>query len=63
MGKEYSQKELIKIAKKQGWEFDSKRGKGSHAYAEKEGERPLTIPKNISKGVLESIKKRLKING
>jgi len=61
MGKYYSQKELIKIAKEKGWTIDEARGKGSHVLAIKKRERPFPIPQTISKGVLASIKKILEI--
>ena len=61
MGKQYSRKELIAIALRQGWSISEKRGKGSHALAMKEGERPFPIPMKISSGVHDMIKKRLGI--
>ncbi len=61
MGKQYSRKELIAIALRQGWSISEKRGKGSHALAMKEGERPFPIPTKISSGVHDMIKKRLGI--
>lgn len=38
MGKFYSQRELIKIARGRGWTISEGRGKGSHVLASKEGE-------------------------
>lgn len=61
MGKQYSRRELISIALKQGWTFNEKRGKGSHALMTKEGERPFPVPQKISSGVHDMIKKRLGI--
>ncbi len=61
MGKQYSRRELIAIALNQGWSISEKRGKGSHALAIKEGERPFPIPHKISSGVHDMIKKRLGI--
>lgn len=61
MGKQYSQRELIRIAEQRGWTVDKRRGKGSHVLAMKEGERPFPIPRTISDGVLRNIKKRLGI--
>jgi predicted RNA binding protein YcfA (HicA-like mRNA interferase family) len=61
MGKFYSQRELIQIAKERGWTINEGRGKGSHVWAEKQGERPFPIPQKIKKGLLSSIKKRLHI--
>jgi hypothetical protein len=45
LGRQYSQKELIKIAKERGWEIDETRGKGSHVLAMKAGKRPFPIPR------------------
>ncbi|MDO9509522.1 MAG: type II toxin-antitoxin system HicA family toxin [Thermovirgaceae bacterium] len=62
MGKQYSQKELIIIAKAKGWDIDETRGKGSHVLAMKPGERPFPIPRKIKPGLLASLKKRLQID-
>jgi Carbamate kinase len=59
MGKFYSQKELIRIAKDKGWTISEGRGKGSHVLASKEGERTFPIPRKIKAGLLANIKKRL----
>ena len=59
MGKQYTQKELIRVALARGWSISETRGKGSHVLAMKDGERPFPIPRTIKKGILESIKKRL----
>jgi len=61
LGKQYSQKELIKIAKEKGWEIDGTRGKGSHVLAMKTGERPFPIPRKIKPGLLATLKKKLQI--
>ena len=61
MGKQYSRKELIAIALKQGWNISEKRGKGSHSLMMKEGERPFPIPQKLSSGVHDMKKKRLGI--
>ena len=61
MGRQYSRRELIAEAVKRGWTIDERRGKGSHAMALKEGERPFPIPRKISPGVHDMIKKRLGI--
>ena len=61
MGKQYSRRELIAIAIGQGWNISEKRRKGSHALAMKDGERPFPIPKKLSSGVHDMIKKRLGI--
>lgn len=61
MGRQYSQKELMKIAKERGWKINEGRGKGSHVLATKKGERPFPIPRIIKKGLLASIKKILDI--
>ena len=61
MGKQYSRKELITIALQKGWTINEKRGKGSHAMMIKEGERPFPIPRKLSSGVHDMIKKRLGI--
>lgn len=61
MGKFYSQKELIKIAKEKGWFISEGRGKGSHVFASKEDERSFPIPQKIKTGLLANIKKRLGI--
>lgn len=61
MGKYYSQHELIKIATERGWTIDPGRGKGSHVWATKDGERPFPIPQKIKTGLLAKIKKRLGI--
>ena len=61
MGKQYSQKELIKIAKEKGWEIDETRGKGSQVLAMKTGERPFPIPRKIKPGLLATLKKKLQI--
>ncbi len=61
MGKFYSQKDLIKIAKEKGWTVDTGRGKGSHVLVSKEGERSFPIPQKIKTGLLENVKKRLGI--
>ena len=61
MGRQYTQKELIRIAKARGWEIDETRGKGSHVLAMKAGERPFPIPRKIKPGLLEALKKRLLI--
>lgn len=63
MGKYYSQRELIKIAKEKGWEINEDRGKGSHVLATKKGERPFPIPKTIKSGLLAKLKKKLEIKG
>ena len=61
LGKQYSRRELIKIALQKGWDVNESRGKGSHSLATKQGERPFPIPYKISSGVHDSIKKRLGI--
>ena len=61
MGKYYNRRELIKIATERGWTILDSRGKGSHALAVKEGERPFPIPRKISPKVHHEIKKRLGI--
>ena len=61
MGKYYSQRELIAIALKKGWTIDERRGKGSHVWALKDGERPFPIPQKIKTGLLADINKRLGI--
>ncbi len=61
MGKQYRRREHIAIALSRGWSVSEKRGKGSHALAIKEGERPFPIPQKISPGVHDMIKKRLGI--
>ena len=61
MGKQYSRREIIAIALKQGWSINEKRGKGSQALMTKEGERPFPVPKKLSSGVHDMIKKRLGI--
>ncbi|EFC90778.1 MULTISPECIES: type II toxin-antitoxin system HicA family toxin [Dethiosulfovibrio] len=61
MGKFYSQRDLIKIARQRGWQIDETRGKGSHVLAMKPGERPFPIPRKIKPGLLSKIKKRLDI--
>lgn len=43
MGKYYNQRELIKIARQQGWDIDESRGKGSHVLAIK-GESAMKYP-------------------
>jgi predicted RNA binding protein YcfA (HicA-like mRNA interferase family) len=62
MGKFYNQRELIKVAHERGWTVIDGRGKGSHVWAVKEGERPFPIPQKIKKGLLGNIKKRLDID-
>jgi predicted RNA binding protein YcfA (HicA-like mRNA interferase family) len=62
MGKQYTRRELIRIARERGWELDETRGKGSHILAMKDGERPFPIPRIIKPGILASIKKRLGID-
>ncbi len=62
LGRQYSRKELIKIAKERGWEIDETRGKGSHVLAMKAGERPFPIPRKIKPGLLASLKKMLQID-
>ena len=61
MGKHYNRRELIEIARDRGWTILDSRGKGSHALAVKEGERPFPIPQKISPKVYHEIKKRLGI--
>lgn len=61
MGKQYSRRELIAIALQSGWALNEKRGKGSHAMLMKEGERPFPVPRQLSPGVHDMIKKRLGI--
>ena len=61
MGKQYSRRELIAIALTQGWTIDERRGKGSHIMAFKDGERPFPIPRKLSSGVHDMIKKSLGI--
>ena len=61
MGKQYSRRELIAIALKQGWTASERRGKGSHILLLKEGERPFPVPSKLSPGVHDMIKKRLGI--
>ncbi len=61
MGKQYSQKELLKIARKQGWDINETRGKGSHVLLTKDGERPFPIPQKIKPGLMNTLKKRLGI--
>jgi predicted RNA binding protein YcfA (HicA-like mRNA interferase family) len=61
MGKYYSQKELMKIAAQKGWTINETRGKGSHVFAEKAGERSFPIPQVIKTGILARIKKILEI--
>ncbi|MDR3280219.1 MAG: type II toxin-antitoxin system HicA family toxin [Synergistaceae bacterium] len=62
MGKFYSQKQLIKIAKSKDWIISEGRGKGSHVLASKAGEQSFPIPQKIKTGLLANIKKRLGIN-
>lgn len=57
--KHYTRDELRKIAKERGWEISETRGKGSHWWASRPGERGSPIPSKITKGVEEAIKKRL----
>ena len=61
MGRQFTQKELIRMALARGWSVNETRGKGSHVLAMKEGERPFSIPRTIKTGILESLKKRLAI--
>ena len=61
MGRQYTRKELIAIALRQGWTLNERRGKGSHALLVKEGERPFPVPRKLSPGVHDAIKKRLGI--
>ena len=61
MGKQYTRKELISIALRQGWMANKHRGKGSHILLTKEGERPFPVPSKLSPGVHDAIKKRLGI--
>ncbi len=61
MGKFYSQKELIRIAREKGWIVSEGRGKGSHVLVCKPGEQPFPIPQKIKTGLLANIKKRLGI--
>jgi predicted RNA binding protein YcfA (HicA-like mRNA interferase family) len=61
MGRYYSQRELIKIARAKGWIISEGRGKGSHVLASKNGEQSFPIPQKIKTGLLANIKKRLDI--
>ena len=61
MGKQYSRKELITIALQMGWTLNERREKGSHAMLMKDGERPFPVPRKLSQGVHDMIKKRLGI--
>lgn len=61
LGKQYSRRELIAIALSKGWTLDERRGKGSHAMMLKDGERPFPVPRKLSSGVHDAIKKRLGI--
>ncbi|MDO5562804.1 MAG: type II toxin-antitoxin system HicA family toxin [Synergistaceae bacterium] len=61
MGKVYSQKEFIAEAMKRGWSISTARGKGSHVWCFKDGERPFPIPQKIKDGINAYIKKRLGI--
>ena len=61
MGKQYTRKELITIALQMGWTLNERRGKGSHAMLMKDGERPFHVPRKLSPGVHDMIKKRLGI--
>lgn len=61
MGKMYSQREFIAIARKKGWTVTIARGKGSHVWCSKAGERPFPIPTKIKTGINADIKKRLGI--
>ena len=62
MGKQYSRRELIAIAMRQGWTPCERRGKGSHILMTKDGERPFPIPHRLSPAVHDEIKKRLNLN-
>ncbi len=44
-----TQRELVGLAVRLGWEHESRRGKGSHEVVRKGG-RTLTIPQHRSKG-------------
>jgi len=57
--KSYTQEEFRKIAEELGWTVSKARGKGSHYFASKEGEKGFPIPQKLKKGLQESIKKRL----
>jgi predicted RNA binding protein YcfA (HicA-like mRNA interferase family) len=61
MGKYYSQRELVRIARLKGWTITEGRGKGSHVLASKDGEQSFPIPQKIKTGLLANIKKRLDI--
>lgn len=52
-------KEMIRILKKEGWTVGTKKGKGSHTRMFKSGYRPITIPHGeLAKGTEHSIKKQ-----
>ena len=54
-----TQKEMIRILKKNGWEIFTKKGKGSHVRMFKKGYKPVTIPKGeLKKGTENSIKRQ-----
>ena len=57
--KRYTQSEFVKIARELGWTVTESRGKGSHYWAPKEGQRGFPIPYKISIGVDQAIKKAL----
>jgi len=57
--KSYTQEEFRKIAEERGWTVSKTRGKGSHYFVSKEGEKGFPIPQKIKKGLRESIKKKL----
>lgn len=52
-------KEMIRILKKEGWVVGAKKGKGSHTRMFKDGYKPLTIPHGeLAKGTEQAIKKQ-----
>ena len=57
--KRYTQAEFVKIARELGWTVLESRGKGSHYWAFKDGQKGFPIPYKISVGVDHAIKKAL----
>ena len=57
--KHYSSDELKSIARSFGWTVTESKGKGSHAWAAKDGHEGFPIPRHVNSRVQDEIKKRL----
>lgn len=58
-GKDYSVRDLIRMAEALGWEIRTKPGGSGHLVARKEGNRPFDIPSHPSKKTKQKILRQM----